>query len=199
MTDSRKEFEAAAKLAIPYLHFDLMDGEYFSELTGRVYKLWQARDSTFATLEAKNAELQAQVEKLQYDLRNLNNYCKEIDASRVELSAKLTTYESWAKQEPVGKVDEQGIAFGKNCWISHESITGCTAEQLSSGYGIIERGYMEFFRSTVGKKLFTHPVPPPDEYTKFQAIAEDYVRVMTERDEFRVKLGEAERNKVASK
>ncbi len=43
------------------------------------------------------------------------------------------------------KVTAQGVHFGKNCWMSHEKITGFTAERLNEGGGgIVGRGYMQW-------------------------------------------------------
>lgn len=44
-------------------------------------------------------------------------------------------------------VGSEGVQFGKGCWISHEKITGFTAEQLNNGTaGIIGAQYMAWVR-----------------------------------------------------
>lgn len=53
-------------------------------------------------------------------------------------------------------VKKDGVHFGRNCWVSHEKITGCTAEQLNDGTcGITGRAYMDWVRSRL-----TSAVPP---------------------------------------
>ena len=108
MTDSRKKFEAAAKLAIPYLHFDLMDGEYFNELTGRVYKLWQACDSTFATLEAKNAELAADYLRVMTERDGLR--VKLVEAMEQEKEACAKVCETWRNSCESRSMQAEGYA-----------------------------------------------------------------------------------------
>jgi hypothetical protein len=44
-------------------------------------------------------------------------------------------------------VDPQGVRFGKNCWMSHEKITGRSAESLNNGGGVIGPAYMEWVRA----------------------------------------------------
>ena len=47
-------------------------------------------------------------------------------------------------------VDKQGVAFGKNCWVSHETITGRTAEQLNKGHaGVIGNQYMKWVQANL--------------------------------------------------
>jgi hypothetical protein len=42
-------------------------------------------------------------------------------------------------------VGTEGVQFGAGCWISHEKITGFTAEQLNAGEaGIIGAQYMKW-------------------------------------------------------
>lgn len=42
-------------------------------------------------------------------------------------------------------IDAEGVRFGKDLWLSHEKITGLTAEQLNSkGRNIIARNYMKW-------------------------------------------------------
>jgi len=41
-------------------------------------------------------------------------------------------------------VDTEGVRFG-DCWMSHEAITGCSAEQLNTGScGVIGKQYMRW-------------------------------------------------------
>lgn len=53
-------------------------------------------------------------------------------------------------------LNEQGVSFGKNFWISHEKISGYTAEQLNSGAcGITGRGYMDWVQAALRSQLAT--------------------------------------------
>jgi hypothetical protein len=67
-------------------------------------------------------------------------------------------YTSSASTIPAEKrvtVDTEGVRFG-DCWMSHESITGCSAEQLNAGMcGVIGKQYMRWVKAM----LFTAPKP----------------------------------------
>ena len=48
------------------------------------------------------------------------------------------------------QVSKDGVRFGKNCWYSHEKITGYTAEQLNTGdCGVTGRAYMDWVRANL--------------------------------------------------
>lgn len=47
-------------------------------------------------------------------------------------------------------VSPQGVLFGQNCWMSHEKITGYSADQLNSGQcSLIARKYMEWVTASL--------------------------------------------------
>lgn len=51
------------------------------------------------------------------------------------------------------KVTKQGICFGDNCWVSHEKISGNSAEQLNKGgHGVIAQQYMKWVQTTINKQ-----------------------------------------------
>jgi len=51
-----------------------------------------------------------------------------------------------ANADRIVKVGSQGVQFG-NCWVSHEKITRCSAEQLNQGKGgIIGQQYMKWLQ-----------------------------------------------------
>ena len=57
-----------------------------------------------------------------------------IDAENKELKAS-------AEYEPLVTVHKDGVQFGKWCWFSHESITGCVAELIPTK----RKQYYEWF------------------------------------------------------
>ncbi len=50
-------------------------------------------------------------------------------------------------------VTKQGIAFGPHCWVSHEKISGCSAEALNAGNcGVTARAYMNWLQTQLPKE-----------------------------------------------
>lgn len=79
----------------------------------------------------------ANIEEAVADVRALSHAAAvEGDASRIEVSPT-------------------GVTFGPRCWISHEKITGCTADELSERRGVLARLYMEWVQA----RLTTPPAP----------------------------------------
>ena len=65
-------------------------------------------------------------------------------------------------------IGPRGVLFGKNCWMSHEKITGIDAEQLNSGHGgIIGDQYMAWLR---GEDAID--VPPVSFSEQYQSMTE---------------------------
>lgn len=54
--------------------------------------------------------------------------------------------------ETTVKVDAQGVKFGNSCWLSHEKITGYTADQLNTGNcRITGRAYIEWLQAALSQ------------------------------------------------
>lgn len=62
--------------------------------------------------------------------------------------------------------DKQGVSFGSSCWVSHEKITGHSAEQLNAGTsGIVGAEYMKWLAS--GQPGMTPTENTPEGATKY--------------------------------
>jgi hypothetical protein len=76
----------------------------------------------------------------------------------MDLDAKTTNvvdaFEAGYRKAEAGiQVSKQGIAFGPHFWISHEKITGCSAEALNSGNcGVTARAYMNWLQTQLPKE-----------------------------------------------